>query len=426
MGWRSLVLPTLGYVLGVATQTTFVFFLAPAYARAHDLGSLELFAFAGSAIATMLVGIPAGRLSDKVPRRRAMRLGWSMEAGAAAWLVFAPPSTLTLVLAAAGIGGGLGFGYTAFQSYVADVIAAGSLANGYGLTSAFAFLGSAAGPLLGAVTLGTLGSGADGVRVLAAMLAAGAAIGALATLALPTMRRQETVRGVPATAGFLAAVVQSFDPRPRLTPLRANAAEDERRSIRAYAVVFALLGFGYGATAPWFGPRLLDAFAMPTASWGALLGWSTALAAIGIYFAGVVGRRVENTLRFALTTNLLTAAMLVGFALAPGIGVAAVFFLGRQLFGNMTGPVLSTGLMLEVSEETRGESFGMMNVAWNLPWALGAAVGGLLLAGFGAWLFVLGAAFLAVGPLAGLALRGAWAPAEARARARRRGRRANV
>lgn len=402
--WFPLLLPTIAYVLGIAAQSTFLFFLAPAYARAYGLGTSELFAFAASALASMAVGVPAGRLADRVPRRRAMRLGWAMEAAAALWLALMPASTLTLVLAAAGMGGGLGFGSTAFQSYVADVIRGRSVANGYATTSAFALLGSAAGPLSGAVVLATLGAGDTGVRVLAGILAAAAAAGALATIPLPSMRTAESARAMPVKVGFLAATVQAFDPHLRRSPDTPALRASERRSLSAYAIAFATLGFGYGLTAPWVGPHLMDEFALPPAGWGALLGWSTVFGASAIYLTGVVARRYSAPLRLTLATNVVTALTMVGFALASHVGLAAAFFLARQFFGNVTGPLLSTGLALDVSEETRGRSFGLMNVAWNLPWAVGAGVGGVLLALIDGWTFVIGAVCLVVGPLAALVL----------------------
>lgn len=398
--WRALLLPTVSFVLGVTTLNTFLFFLVPAYTRAHDLHTVELWAYTVNAVASMAMAIPAGRLVDAIPRRQGMRLGWALQAAGALMLVVAPPGPWPLLGGCALVGFGLCLGFVAFQSYVADVLLGAALANGYGVTSALSVLGSAAGPLAGAAVIAAVPGEAGGVQAVAVMVGGLSIAAMVLTYLLASARTAASGPGAPPRFGLGIAALQAFDPRPGTAGRRRYAAR-ERRYLFAYAAASALLGLGFGLTVPWMGPHLLDHHALPSPVWGSLLGWSTALGALAIYLGGLLAGRTRHIFRLSLLQNAAAAVALVVFAFAPTAGLAALAFVGRQFFGSVTSPILNTGLMREVGEETRGRAFGVMNFAWNLPWAVGAAAGGPALDRLGGIVFAAGALFLVGGPLVG-------------------------
>lgn len=389
----GLVISTLAYILGMAAQTTFVFFLVPTYAAENALGDAQTLAYVVNALAATAVGIAAGRLADRVPRRRVMRLGWSLEAAGALVLALGPVGTWSLGIGSALVGVGLSYGFVGFQSYVADLHGSEGLARAYGVTGALAVLGGAAGPFLAGRVLAASGMGAAAYSV--------AVMGVLAfllTLPLRRARRHEHPPPVGPRVGFAAAALFAFDPRGSL---RGTGGGDAT----AYLVAFAILGLGYGLTAPWMGPHLLEAHALAPDALGTLVAIATLAGAIGIFVAGRLGERRDRALGLALAANALLAITLVGFAFAPTLQVAALLFVGRHLVGNATGPILHAGIVRATPPERRGRALGATNLAWNLPWAAGALAGGAMLTRAGAEVFLAGAALVALGPLAGLAMR---------------------
>lgn len=369
---RALLLATTAYVVGQSAHTTFMYDLVPLATRASGLERFDAWLFSGIAVAMGLAVVPAGRLADRVPRRRVLRAGLALLGLAYAALLL-PPSLPAFLAGTAATGVGLALSFVSFNSYVADLLAGPQRGAAYGRTVALSVLAGAAGPVLAALVLRVVGDGLPGIRVCAALFGMVTLAALALTWGLPSARQ------------------------PREPARRAD-----RKAVMPVMVLYVLMGAGYGMTAPYFAVYFLDHAGLGGEAWGYALGAGTALAAVGSFLAGRVAARTEPRLvAVAGQAGLLAASLL--FLLPAGL-LHAAGYLGRSLFASTTAPVVTAALMARVRDDVRAESHGYSSLAWNAGWACGALAGGVLLATLGGALFPLGAVLAFAGVASGVLL----------------------
>ena len=372
-GRRALHLATAAYVLGMTAHTTFVFYLAPVALRAAEVSGRDAWVFAGTAVATMLAVLPAGRLSDAYPRRRMLRLGLGLLALSYVPLLGAP--TLFGILLSTGLTGtGLAFLFVTFTSYVADLLSRADVSSAYGVSGALAILASAVGPFLASLVFRAAPTELVAIQLNAALFGAGALVGVLLTFGLPTAR-------IP------------------------QARDDVQRDARAampFVLLYVLMGAGYGMTLPYFAVYFLDHLHVRADTWGLLLAGSTLAGALGSIAAGRLGR--GRPYLTVLGSQAVHAVASLAFALPLGALVLGAAYVGRNLFATSVAPVANALLMGRARPEGRARAQAFASLAWNVGWAAGAAAGGVLLARVGGLLFPLGALLGVAGALVGVLL----------------------
>ena len=370
---RALLLATVAYVVGQSAHTTFMYDLVPLATRAAGLERYDAWLFSGIAVAMGLAVVPAGRLADRVPRRRVLRAGVAL-LGLAYASLLVPVTLPALLVGTASTGVGLAFTFVSFNSYVADLLAGPQRGAAYGRTVALSVLAGAAGPVLAALVLRRAGDGLPGIRVCAALFGAATLLTLVLTWGLPTARQ----------------------------PRGPTARRVDRRAVAPVMVLYLLMGAGYGMTAPYFAVYFLDHAGLDGETWGYALGAGTALAALGSFVAGRLAARAEpRSVAVGGQVGLLAASLLF---LLPTRVLHAAGYLGRSLFSSTTAPVVTATLMARVEDDVRAESQGYSSLAWNAGWAVGALAGGWMLVHAGRATFPLGAALGFVGVLVGVAM----------------------
>ncbi|HVL47932.1 MAG TPA: MFS transporter [Candidatus Thermoplasmatota archaeon] len=370
-----LVTATAAYVLGLAAQSTLLFFLVPAATRAVGGSDLDGAAFVLTALASAVVSVPAGRLADRTARRPVMRAGHLAVFLGLALLALAPSHGA--ILAATVLGGaGVGAFHVAFMSYVADVVIARGEKNrlpaAYGATGALAIAACALAPFGAAGLVGTATDPVAGVRIVAGALAAAALAAALLTCLLPTARLTGSARR---------------------GPLAGSAP---------HALLFAAVGFPMGAIGAWSGPHLLDGHGASAAVWGLVLGVATAASAPGSVVAGRLAR-IASPRAVLVASNAATAVSVALFGLAGGLAEAAVLLVARHFLAAIAGPAMNALVADSGAETERAGAIGAAAASWHLAWAGGALAGGLLMPVFGGAVFVASAIILAGGTWAAVA-----------------------
>ena len=376
-GGRPFALATAAYVLGVTAQNSYLFYVAPIALRAAGVVGHDNLAFAASAFATMLTTVPAGRLADRFPRRRVLRIGLALLA-----LAYAPIALATalpnVVLASLLSGAGLAFLATSFFAYVADVLAAQERSVGYGQAGAIAILGSALGPFAGALVFG-LAAGNDiaALRTCAALFSLAAIVGLALTLALPH--------------------------QPRIFPGPGGVSAFASRTMRGVVALYVILGVAFGLTTPYFSVYFLGPLHMAASTWGVVLAAGTVSSAVGYYAAGRIGRG-SRAVPVLLVGQVVGALCVMPFALSTQSFALSAAYVARVLFANMFGPIVSALLMVSVDAGSRATASGWSSLAWNAGWTIGAIAGGPLLDAYGGAVFVAGGALGVVAALASATL----------------------
>lgn len=372
---RSLSLAIAANICGLAAHTTYMYYLAPIALREGGIVGKDAIAFSLVAVAMGLAVVPAGRLADRIPRRRVMRIGLAL-LGLSYVALLVEPSLAAILGGVVASGVGLAFLFVSFGSYVADLLASSERSKAYGAAGALGVLASAAGPALAALTLRL--APAQGLRVNALLFAVTAAIGIALTWSLPTARGH----GASSERG---------------------SARDTFRTATPLMALYLVQGAGYGMTAPYFTVYFLDHVGMARDAWGYALAAGTLASAAGSFFAGrLIATFSASRVMLGGQAMLLLSCSLFLFPL-PTAALLVGFF-GRSLFSTTTGPGVSTLLMERARPERRAEAQSYTSVGWNAGWAIGAALGGWTLARYGGAAFAIGGTLGLAGVAVGVAL----------------------
>jgi len=316
----------------------------------------------------LLFALPAGALSDRVDRRRAMLFANMVRAGLMTALtlavVFGAGSIWALYVAAFCIGIAETIYDTSAQSILPQVVAQQQLPRANGLlfaaeTTTNEFIGPPLGGLL---------------------VTAGAAIAFATPAALWIV-----------AAGVLLLVRGSFRiERTTRTTMRADIAEGLRflwrhRLLRTLAVMVGV--FSFAGSASWaifvlFAVGPASAMGLSDPAYGLLLTTTAAGGLVGALIAVRVRRRIGRAR--SLTLTVFGSALLVG---APAVTtnpylIGVAFFIGGV--GVSVWNVITVSLRQQI---TPGRLLGRVNSAYRLvAWGtmpLGAVAGGLLAQFFG-------------------------------------------
>lgn len=376
-GGRALAIAIGANVLGITAHTTYMYYLAPIALREGGIVGRDALAFSLVAVAMGLAVVPAGRLADRVPRRRVMRAGLALLG--LSYLALLPTPTLPVILGGVVLSGvGLALLFVSFNSYVADLLSGSARGRAYGKAGALSVLASAAGPFVAATTLRFAPDALVGLRANAALFGLGAFVGIALTWALPSMRAQQA-------------------------PAERGSARETLRVAAPLMALYAVQGLAYGMTAPYFTVYFLDHVRLPRDAWGYVLAAGTLASAVGSFFAGrALARHAPPRVMLAGQVGLLLSCALLAFPVP--VALLVVGFLGRSLFSTTTGPSVNVLLMARAVPARRAEAQSYSSLAWNAGWAVGATLGAVALVRLDGRAFVVGATLGLLGVALGVAL----------------------
>src|SRR5579864_3228453 len=157
------------------------------------------------------------------------------------------------------------------------------------------------------------------------------------------------------------------------------------------ALVYVLTGLGAGLFIPYFNLFFVQHLRASSAFFGLLDGGANATTALSTLAAPWLAARVGKIRAIALT-RLLSIPLLLTIGLTGFLPLAALLYPLRQGTMDMAAGVLQVYSMEVVPERYRGLANSSYQAAFQVPWAITASLGGLIIVHFGyAPLFVLGA-----------------------------------
>ncbi len=173
--------------------------------------------------------------------------------------------------------------------------------------------------------------------------------------------------------------------------------------IYVLSLVQVFVGAGAGLFINYFNLYFVDYLKASPALFGVLNGGTIAIAALCTLAAPWLAQRIGRVNAIALT-QLASIPLLVTLGLTTMLPLAALCFLFRQGLMDMSNGVLQVFSMEAVPEQHRGIANSSYQVAFQVPGALTAPLGGFLIANVGYTPIFLGAAacyLLAIGTLWG-------------------------
>ncbi len=324
--------------------------------------------FVGRAIAMTAVGLalaalPAGLLAERWSRRRSLMLGAVLEGlGHALRAGTTHPGTIL----AAGLV--IGVGQSLFQIAAAPFLTehSGVRERTHLFSTFFAsallagVLGSAVGGALPhAVTALLPGASLFVAYRVALVLGAAVALASVLPLvAMGDLHEQPLAHGTePVTA----------EDRARLVPIALNSV---------------LIGMGAGLVIPFMNLYFKDRFHCTSTQIGGFFSIAQVCTAAAALLGPAVARRFGK-MRTAVASELLSLPFLVTLGAERRLGVAAVSFWARATLMQAATPLLQTFIMEAMPRALRARATSLINLVWNLGWAVSAVLAGTVIERFG-------------------------------------------
>jgi MFS family permease len=309
-----------------------------------------LAAFSAAYVISSLVGPVAGRLSDRIGRRRPLII--FAEAGSLPFFILIPLVHGFLLVAVFFVVAEtvLSFGSTALQAFVADITSVKERGRSYGLLSAMGSAGAVAGTLVAGVVAELFGLGAVFYMVGFLMV------------------------------GTILLVVFAF-PEARLEAPRGRKPLREMKGLAVFSVTTSVRTLGTGAVTAFFG------------TYAAILGASnfevSIVAIAGLATTALVGTRLGRSVDrvgeipgYIYGTVIVLASLLiyslssVWFQLLPARIVYAVGFA-------LLSPAMLSWVTKMAPENRRAEYLGFFSLINSTLWSLGPIPGGIVEAAYG-------------------------------------------
>ena len=377
----------------VATGAVVVLYTLYLAALGYDTGFIGLLA---------VVGTLGGALGILPSQPLVNRFGWrtmliwsNLVGGVAVFLQLVVPLAPVLIVTTIAVGASVAI-YLVINS---PLLAANSAPEQhtavFGLNAALQFLAAIAGSLLGGwlptwfaqSSVRTSGiirllnplllPSADARTYQLALLVSGA-------VAVPMMLPILLMRDQPVVSESPQPVSQwlALPSRTQLSGWVSDVREAAQGVIGRFTLSQALLGFGAGLWFPYISLYVVNQLHASTAFYGLLTSVLTVLMALAALLSASLADRF-GTIPTAVLPYLASLPFLIAIGLFPVVPIVAVAYLLRGTLVNFAGPAVTAFLMGAVPERRRVVANGAYNVSYQVAWAIGAQVGGLIVGAAG-------------------------------------------
>lgn len=321
-------------------------------------------------LAGLILGIPIGRLSDRIGRKRAIIIGISFASLAMLGQVtFAQPALIAIMAALTGI-----FNMFLIVS-ISPLMMKLSDANNrtllfsltYGLQTLAGAIGSLfAGQLPNVYGL-LLKTQATSAMAYQAVLITSVLLGTTALIPLWKMNEPKTL----SPAGTVQAPLM---PGERQTGPSSNLT---RLTVKLAAPNF-LIGIGAAILIPYMNVFFKDRFQIPDSWLGILFSLSSLFIGVGSLIGPRLTMRLGGKIRTVAFTQFASIVFLLMIGFWPSVWVAGIAFLIRAALMNMAAPLYSAFCMEQTPEQQQGLVSSVLNIAWQVGWGVGPYLSGLV------------------------------------------------
>jgi MFS family permease len=341
-------------------QLFFNFFIL---SRGFDKSYLGLVNSAPS-VASLLLGLPLGILSDRIGRKRAMLIGLGVgtlcQAGT---VLFTHPYLIVFTAFLAGAGN-----IFYFISQPPFMVKASTHENrtllfsvNFGLTTLAGAVGNLfAGQLPGAFAQ-WLHVAQDSATAYQAVLIASVLLGA--TAVIPLLMVKEPAEPEPAAG--------QTEPR-RITQVLF------RPMVMKLFVPNVLIGIGAAILIPYMNVYFSERFGVTDQNLGYLFSMSALLTGIGSIVGPRLAARWGGKIRTIVITQSASLLFLILLGFSPLPLLAEIGFLARGVLMNLAAPLYSTFSMEQTKASEQGTVNSFLSVSWQAGWSVGPFISGIV------------------------------------------------
>jgi predicted MFS family arabinose efflux permease len=318
----------------------------------------------------LLLGLLMGQISDRIGRKRAMLLGvgvavfsmgMEVTVGSQAWILF------FAFLA--------GAGHTLyFLSQAPFMMKVSTPQNrtllfslNFGLVTLAGAVGSLFAGQLPAVFGSLLDVPARSATAYQAVLLVSVALSLLTLIPLALIKEPRTNTDRE----------QSRQPRPSAWNVL------KRPLTLKMATPNLLIGFGAAILMPYINLFFSERHAVSDQTLGVFFSISALLTGVGSIIGPRLAGNLGSKIRAVVYTQSASLLFLLLMGFSPLLGVAVFGFLARGVLMNMAVPLYSAYCMEQVAEREQGTVNSVKELAWQVGWAVGPYISGLVQQAYG-------------------------------------------
>jgi MFS family permease len=321
------------------------------------------------AIAGLLLGIPIGRLSDRIGRKPAILLG--IGGASLMMLVQITARQPVLILVAAFLTGAFNMLFIVSQAPLMVKLADAEkrtllFSLNYGLATISGALGNLFAGQLPAAFGTVLGVGATSATAYQAVLVCAVSLGTVAMIPMWLMREPETRHTAPEAASAGAGQTSGL-----------------ARTTVKMAAPNVLIGFGAAILIPYMNVFFKDRFVISDQLLGTMFSLSSLMIGVGSLIGPRLALRLGGKVRAVAFTQFSSLVFLMIIGFSPFYWLAGIAFLMRTMLMNMSQPLYSAFCMEQVPERDQGLVNSVLNISWQMGWSVGPYLSGLVQESYG-------------------------------------------
>ena len=144
-----------------------------------------------------------------------------------------------------------------------------------------------------------------------------------------------------------------------------------------------LIGFGAAILIPYMNVFFKYSFNISDSLLGILFGLSSAMIGVGTVIGPRLSSRLGGKVRAITVTQSSSLIFLLLMGFAPVLWLSATGYLLRTALMNMSAPLYSAFCMEHTPEHQQGFVNSILNLSWNIGWAVGPFVSGVVQQSYG-------------------------------------------
>jgi MFS family permease len=328
--------------------------------------------------AGLLFSIPVGRLSDRIGRKVSLVIGFLLYSLALlAQITFRQP---TLIIISAFLTGVFSMLFVISQ---APLMVKLSNPNNrtmlFSLTYGLQTVAGAVGSLFAGQLPGLFGVilhvHADSAAAYQAVLIVSVLLGMTALIPLWIMSEPRSPQpapvGVPVQKDASGSL-PSRQPASGLTTMTLKMVAPQ-----------VLIGFGAAILIPYMNVFFKYGFDISDSLLGILFSLSSAMIGVGTIVGPRLATRLGGKVRTVAMTQFSSLVFLLVMGFSPVLWISAVGYLMRTALMNMASPLYSAFCMERTPEHQQGFVNSVLNLSWNIGWAVGPFISGVVQQNYG-------------------------------------------
>ncbi len=324
-------------------------------------------------LAGLFFGIPIGFLSDRIGRKASLIIG--LVTASAFMLVQVSSQNTTVIGVAAFLTGVFSMLFIVSQAPLMMKLSTPEnrtmlFSLQFGLQTLAGAVGAVFAGQLPGLFGGLLQIAADSATAYRAVLITSVVLGTSAVIPLMMMRDTRPAPGeADASASGDAARARS-------------GREALSRSLIPLVIKMnvpqVLIGFGAAVLIPYMNVFFRERFAISDAGLGLLFSLSSLLVGVGSILAPRLSVILGGKARAVAVTQFASLLFLLTIGFVPVMWIAAAGFLFRGALMNMSSPLYSAFCMEHIPEKNQGFVNSVLSLSWNVGWAVGPYISGIV------------------------------------------------